>query len=151
MGNISAVQEYLKATGGLDIEEKDAKGITCLGYAVGANRIAIVKMLLDAKADPYHCDSSGGTALHYAGAYGRKELTEFLIKAGHPVNPANTLGKTPLALATQNKMKETIELLKTKGAAVDGKLTKGESRTVARGIITSTKGMGTAAQKQLNE
>jgi len=117
-GDLKAVEDYIKASksaGKTDLEAKDSKGITCLGYAVGANRIAVVKLLLSEKADPAACDSSGGTAVHYAAAYGRKELLEFLLKGGASVNAKTTQGQTPLALATKNKQKDAIDLLKSKG------------------------------------
>jgi len=117
-GDVKAVEDYIKAgksAGKMDLEAKDSKGISCLGYAVGANRIAVVKLLLSEKADPSACDSSGGTAVHYAAAYGRKELLECLIKGGVSVNAKTTQGQTPLALATKNKQKDAIDLLKSKG------------------------------------
>jgi len=117
-GDLKAVEDYIKASksaGKMDLEAKDSKGISCLGYAVGANRIAVVKLLLSEKADPSACDSSGGTAVHYAAAYGRKELLEFLIKGGAAVNAKTTQGQTPLALATKNKQKDAMDLLKSKG------------------------------------
>ena len=55
---------------------QDYKGITPLGYAIGANRIAVVKLRLDSRANPYAVDSSGNSGLHYAAGYGRKELLE---------------------------------------------------------------------------
>mmetsp|Transcript_33110 Transcript_33110/g.51336 ORF Transcript_33110/g.51336 Transcript_33110/m.51336 type:complete len:274 (-) Transcript_33110:72-893(-) len=116
MGDIKAVEDYIKAAAGKPaLDAKDAKGVTCLGHAIGANRIAVVKLLLENKADPTQCDASGGTGLHYAAAYGRKELLEFLIKGGGSVNAKTTQGQTPLALATKNKQKEAIDLLKSKG------------------------------------
>ena len=60
------------------IIKQDYKGITALGYAIGANRIAVVKLLLDSRANPYAVDSSGNSGLHYAAGYGRKELLESL-------------------------------------------------------------------------
>merc|ERR1719195_2275968 len=98
MGDKKSVEDYLKAPG-MDIDAKDAKGISCLGYAIGANRIAIVKMLMDKKAKPAEVDTSGGSGVHYAAAYGRKELLEFLLKNGGNANKKNTAGQTPLALA----------------------------------------------------
>merc|ERR1711862_809161 len=38
MGDTKALAAFLDSPGDFDIEEKDSKGITCLGYAVGANR-----------------------------------------------------------------------------------------------------------------
>jgi len=115
MGDRKALQDYLNAASSPDLEAKDAKGVSCLGYAVGANRIAVVQLLLEKKADATQCDASGGSALHYAAAYGRKELLEFFLKGGLAVNAKTMQGQTPLALATKNKQKEAIELLKAKG------------------------------------
>merc|ERR550525_368019 len=115
MGDLKAVLDCL-ATSSSAVEATDSKGITGLGYAIGANRIAIVKLLLEKKADASKCDLSGGNGVHYAAAYGRKELLDLLIKGGVSVNAKNTQGQTPLALATKNKQKEAIELLKAKKA-----------------------------------
>merc|ERR1712217_22727 len=113
MGDSKSVQDFLNAPGA-DIEAKDAKGISCLGYAIGANRIAVVKLLMDKKANPKEVDTSGCSGVHYAAAYGRKDLLEFLVKNGGDVNKKNTAGQTPLALATKNKQTATVELLKSK-------------------------------------
>jgi hypothetical protein len=121
MGNLKAVEEYLNVTEGTttqDLEAKDSRGVTCLGYAIGANRTAVVQLLLKHGANPWCCDSSGGTGLHYAAAYGRRELLEFLINAGGDVNARNTQGQTPLALATKNKQREIIQLLKSRGGEI---------------------------------
>lgn len=119
-GDEAAVENYIKATEGneakRDIDGKDAKGISCLGYAIGGNRIAIVKLLLEAKANAWEIDTFGGSALHYAAAYGRTKLLEYFLGAGGDVNKTNTQGQTPLALATKNRMKDAIDLLKAKGA-----------------------------------
>merc|ERR1719195_646964 len=117
MGDSKSVKDFLSAPG-TDIEAKDAKGISCLGYAIGANRIAIVKLLMDKKANPAEVDTSGSSGLHYAAAYGRKDLLEFLVKNGGNVNKKNTAGQTPLALATKNKQTATIDVLKSKGATM---------------------------------
>lgn len=118
-GDVAALETYLRATENnlqkRDIDGKDAKGITCLGYAIGANRTTIVKLLLEAKANPWEIDTNGGTAIHYAAAYGRKELLEYFISAGGNVNQANTQGQTPLVLAMKNKMKDAVEILKANG------------------------------------
>merc|ERR1712151_420367 len=117
MGDVKSIEAYLSA--GNDVDAKDAKGVTCLGYAVGANRSPVVKLLMDKKADPAAVDTSGGTAAHYAAAYGRKDLLEYLLKSGVPVNKKNIQGQTPLALATKNKQTATIDLLKSKGGTLD--------------------------------
>merc|ERR1711879_397638 len=113
-GDLKAVQDFLGRKKPLD--GQDHKGITALGYAIGANRIAVVKLLLDQRANPYSVDSSGNSGLHYAAGYGRKELLEYLLKIGVNVNQANAKGQTPLAVATINKHSTTIEILKAAGA-----------------------------------
>jgi len=113
-GDLKAVQEFLDKKKPLD--GQDQKGITPLGYAVGANRIAVVKLLLDSRANPFAVDSSGNSALHYAAGYGRKELVEYLLKTGSNVSQANSQGRRPLDVATQNKHDLVIQVLKSHGA-----------------------------------
>merc|ERR1712066_145966 len=102
MGDTKALAAFLDSPGDFDIEEKDSKGITCLGYAVGANRPEVVKVLLGKKASTAAVDTAGNSALHYAAAYGRTEMVKFLI-GSCKVDAANTAGQTPLALAMKNK------------------------------------------------
>eukprot|EP00930_Biecheleria_cincta_P071651 TRINITY_DN59124_c0_g1_i1.p1 TRINITY_DN59124_c0_g1~~TRINITY_DN59124_c0_g1_i1.p1 ORF type:complete len:165 (-),score=34.79 TRINITY_DN59124_c0_g1_i1:92-586(-) len=118
-GQLKTVEDYLDATkddpASRNIDEKDAKGITCLGFAIGANRPHVVKLLLESKANPSETDNSGGNALHYAAAYGRVELCKYFLNAKIDANKQNTQGQTPLALATKNKMKEVVDLLEKAG------------------------------------
>jgi hypothetical protein len=113
-GDLKSVQEYLDKKKSLDAQ--DHKGITALGYAVGANRIAVVKLLLDSRANPFAVDSSGNSALHYAAGYGRKELVEYLLKTGSGHSQANSQGRRPLDVATQNRHDSVVQVLKAHGA-----------------------------------
>jgi len=113
-GDLKSVNEHLKR--GKPVDVQDAKGITPLGYAIGANRIAVVKQLLDSRANPFAVDASGNSGLHYAAGYGRKELSEYLLKMGASVNQANAQGQTPLAVATRNRQAEVIRVLQKAGA-----------------------------------
>lgn len=113
-GDLKAVQDFLEKKKPLDAQ--DHKGITPLGYAIGANRIAVVKLLLDSRANPYAVDSTGNSGLHYAAGYGRKELLEYLLKVGANVGQANSQGQTPLAVATQNRQEACIQVLRAHGA-----------------------------------
>eukprot|EP00438_Fugacium_kawagutii_P013813 Skav210604 [mRNA] locus=scaffold234:65601:66426:+ [translate_table: standard] len=99
-------------------------GMTCITTCVmlydpsdiGANRIAVVKLLLDSRANPYSVDSSGNSGLHYAAGYGRRELLEYLLKVGANVNQPNAQGLTPLGAATQNRQEGTMGVLISHGA-----------------------------------
>jgi hypothetical protein len=113
-GDLKAVQEFLEKKQPLDAQ--DQKGITPLGYAIGANRIAVVKLLLDNRANPFAVDSSGNSGLHYAAGYGRKELCEYLLKTGTSVAQPNAQGRKPIDVARQNKHDAVVELLKSHGA-----------------------------------
>jgi len=115
LGDLKAVQQFQEKGRPLDVQ--DSKGITALGYAIGANRIAVVKLLLDNRANPVAVDSAGNGGLHYAAGYGRKELLEYLIKTGCGVQQSNSQGQTPLVVvARTNKQQACIELLQKHGA-----------------------------------
>merc|ERR1712060_985303 len=92
-GDLKAVQDFLGRKKPLD--GQDHKGITPLGYAIGANKIAVVKLLLDNRANAYAVDSTGNSGLHYAAGYGRKELLEYLLKTGMGGNMMNAQGRRP--------------------------------------------------------
>merc|ERR1719183_2205732 len=113
-GDLKAVQEYLEKKRPLDAQ--DQKGITALGYAVGANRIAVVKLLLDSRANPFAVDASGNSALHYAAGYGRKELVEYLLKTGASVAQTNSQGQKPLDVANINRQEDVVQVLRAHGA-----------------------------------
>jgi len=113
-GDLKSVNEHVAS--GKPVDVQDAKGITPLGYAIGANRIAVVKQLLDSRANPFAVDSSGNSGLHYAAGYGRKELTEYLLKTGAAVNQSNAQGQTPLSVATMNRHNVVIGILQKAGA-----------------------------------
>merc|ERR1719203_125710 len=113
-GDLKAVQEYMAKKQPLDAQ--DQKGITPLGYAIGANRIAVVKLLLDSRANPFAVDANGNSGLHYAAGYGRKELVEYLVKTGASVNQANAQGQTPFSVATVNRHEAVIQVLRAHGA-----------------------------------
>merc|ERR1711862_571165 len=65
MGYEGAVDEYLANPTTKEqpdgVDDRDHKGITPLAYAIGADRLKIVKKLVDQKADPAVCDNAGNT------------------------------------------------------------------------------------------
>jgi ankyrin repeat protein len=64
IGNEAALKRLIEE--GADVNEKDGRGITPLGVAVGFNRIPCVKALLAAGANVRLADARGSTVLHYA-------------------------------------------------------------------------------------
>jgi len=113
-GDIDSVKQHV-ANKQL-VNDKDNRGITPLGYALGANRGPVVQLLLESHANPHSVDNSGNSGLHYASGYGRMELVEFLLKAKANVSQANAQGQTPLVVATMNKHASTIQILQQYGA-----------------------------------
>jgi hypothetical protein len=113
-GDLQKVQEFLSR--GQAIDAQDLRGVTPLGYAIGTNRIAVVKCLLDGRANPHAVDANGNSGLHYAAGYGRKELCEYLIRVNANINHANSQGQTPLAVSTVNRHAQIIQLLQANGA-----------------------------------
>lgn len=74
--------------------------------AASERQPALIRLFLDSKADPMHCDEDGNTALHKAvniiGHQKNRHNTVFcvndLIVAGLDVNAENKAGQTPLDL-----------------------------------------------------
>uniref|UniRef100_A0A7S1QNN2 Uncharacterized protein n=1 Tax=Alexandrium catenella TaxID=2925 RepID=A0A7S1QNN2_ALECA len=115
-GDIVSVQGFLDKTR-TTVDARDHKGVTPLGYAVGANRIGVVQRLLESRASQYLLDKNDNSAMHFAAGYGRTELVEHLLQARAAVNQKNANGQTPLAVARLNKHDASIKILKACGAS----------------------------------
>jgi Fe-S cluster biosynthesis and repair protein YggX len=113
-GDLQKMQEFL--ADGKDVNAKDFKGVTALGYAVGHDQLSTVKVLIDAKANINDVDSAGNSAVHFAAGYGRVKVLEHLLARGANASKANQQGQTPMAVAQQNKQQQAVALLQRHGA-----------------------------------
>jgi Fe-S cluster biosynthesis and repair protein YggX len=113
-GDLQKMQEFL--ADGKDVNAKDFKGVTALGYAVGHDQLSTVKVLIDAKANINDVDSTGNSAVHFAAGYGRVKVLEHLLARGANASKANQQGQTPMAVAQQNKQQQAVALLQRHGA-----------------------------------
>ena len=113
-GDLQKMQEFL--ADGKDVNAKDFKGVTALGYAVGHDQLSVVKVLIDAKANINDVDSAGNSAVHFAAGYGRVKVLEHLLARGANASKANQQGQTPMAVAQQNKQQQAVALLQRHGA-----------------------------------
>jgi hypothetical protein len=113
-GDLQRIQEFLKD--GKNVNSKDFKGVTPLGYAVGHDQLSVVKVLIDAKANINEIDSAGNSAVHFAAGYGRVKVLEHLLARGANASKVNQMGLTPLAAAQQNNQQQAVAILQRNGA-----------------------------------
>src|SRR5689334_12505923 len=79
-----------------------AAGRTDVADAAMKRDKAVLRTLIQQKADVNVPQSDGATALHWAVYHGDKEAVDMLIRAGANVKAANREGSTPLWLASVN-------------------------------------------------
>ena len=114
---------------GVDVNERDDRGITALLQAVEAKLPANVAALLEAGADASVLTQDGDTPLHLAAmwppkSYGRRDdppapdtlMVVALVAAGADVDARNERGETPLHLATRNRHQPVVDKLLALGA-----------------------------------
>ncbi|MEX0653824.1 MAG: ankyrin repeat domain-containing protein [Phycisphaeraceae bacterium] len=88
---------------------------TPLHIALSYNEPAVVRRLVEARADLTARDAHGRTPLHQAA--GRDaDLVAFLLEHGADINAENNRGQTPLDLAQQFTNQSVTELLERRGA-----------------------------------
>lgn len=117
VGNVDEIKKFI--ADGKDVNQKDGRGITPLGVAVGFNRVDAVKELLSSGADVSLTDKQGNTVLHYAAGYGRVEAAELLLDAGADMKAMNNDNQTPLDVAELNQEAVMIEFLKKHSPALE--------------------------------
>jgi ankyrin repeat protein/predicted Ser/Thr protein kinase len=121
-GKVDVVKTMLAH--GANINERDGDGNTALMVAAEGspyltNNVAMVQMLIDARASLEAKDSRGRTALHRAAAEGRTNVVGLLLNSGALVNPKNIDGATPLAYAVEFGKMQAVQLLIAHQAHVD--------------------------------
>lgn len=104
------VAEYL-AKNVRDINYNSPSGTALAAAAVKGNT-AIIKVLLENKANPDVADGTGMTALLYASQFENKEMIQLLLKYKANKKLANNDGKSAMDFAVFNKNQEIIDLLK---------------------------------------
>ncbi|MBN2774260.1 MAG: ankyrin repeat domain-containing protein [Prolixibacteraceae bacterium] len=93
-GNLDIVKQHIAA--GTDINKKDQmSGTTPLITAATFGKTDIVKVLLDANANPDLKNNEGSTALHAAAFFCRVEIVQMLLDAGADKTIKNNHGGTP--------------------------------------------------------
>jgi hypothetical protein len=97
---------------------------TALHYATANNKIKVVQVLINAKADLELVQNSGlmrGSALHIAAFLGHTEIAKLLIDSKANIELRDSMGSTPLCVAVRDRTvrEETAKMFIAEGADVD--------------------------------
>jgi len=97
----------------LIVDETDEDGRTALILASVMHHTDIVKMLLEAGANPNLTDGYGKTALMWAAYWGRSRtsIVKMLLEAGAKPNLTDKDGKTALMLASEKGHTDIVKML----------------------------------------
>jgi len=98
-----------------------------LADAVEQGNKALVRTLLDARADVNAAQVDGMTALHWAVYRDDLETAGLLVRSGARVNALNRYGVPPLSLACTNGNPDLVTLLLGAGADANASLPGGET------------------------
>jgi ankyrin repeat protein len=107
---VNAVESLLKHQADPSLPENTSGRSTPLHFAALQGNQEIVKLLLDARADPKALNSEGKSPLYFCIEYQHPELIPLLVTPETINQPANS-GKTPLILAVDIGRKDSVESL----------------------------------------
>jgi ankyrin repeat protein len=110
-------QEFCQAC--IDGYDINNQYYTYLTRATGNGHFEIVKLLLDAGADPDIPDERGRTPLMIASKKGYDQIIKLLIKKGANLETQDSKGWTPLIHASHRGQVEIVKLLLTAGADIN--------------------------------
>ena len=108
-GDLSAIKLFVAA--GMDVNAKNGRGDPALACAAGAGHTAIVRALIDAKADVLEQDADGRTALSEAAYTERIDVLQLLLKHDFDVHSRNEA----VAKAARSGHTQALSVLKDAG------------------------------------
>jgi ankyrin repeat protein len=101
-----------------DVNMTNSKGWTALHAAMDSmDRVDIIKLLLESKADPNIKNDYGSTPIVLAAQDGRTDVVHLLLQAGADPMARNSSGSTSLHRAAGDGHLDTVKLLVEEGAA----------------------------------
>lgn len=121
-GDIAAVQELIRQ--GHDVNARGEGGWTALLFSSAQGYPKIMKVLLDAGANPDICNVLGITPLIYGARYENMEIVKMLIDYGADINLRDKHGDTALMKATEFGNIKVIDILIQAGADITIKNSK---------------------------
>ncbi len=117
--NDTATVALLLSEKHIALEEKSLKGYSALHYAVLNKNKKIIRLLLQAGANPQTIASNRMTPLHETASHASTSIAQILIEAGAPLNALGPHQNNPLHFATAQNNVALIQLLLKKGATYD--------------------------------
>jgi uncharacterized protein len=111
-GHAAIVEFLLKNGADVKLAARNAQKVTALHAGASRGGAEIVKMLLEAGADPNAKQERGFVALHSAAANGNVAVAELLLKHGARADAKADDGKTPADVAFEGGHKDLAEMLK---------------------------------------
>ena len=130
-GNTDAVTVILNAGAAIDAKET-WNGQTALMWAAAAGHAAVVRTLIDRRADIHVRSNSGATALLFAARHGSLDAVRALVAAGADVKGARPDGATALLVAVINGHEDLVDFLLDKGA--DPNVEGGSTELTVQGV-----------------
>jgi ankyrin repeat protein len=94
-----------------ELGARDPASVNAFGEDTGQAPKEIVRMLIDAGADPNARSATGGTPLHTAAFTGDVTMVRLLLAAGASSAVEDERGRTPLDLARERGQSEAAALL----------------------------------------
>ena len=113
-GHLELVRRLVER--GADVHARTHMLQTPLHFAAGRN-VDVMRLLLDAGADPNAIDRQGVTALHPSVREGDANCVRLLLERGCDPNIASELGSTPLMVAAMRQLPDVVTLLLGSGAS----------------------------------
>jgi ankyrin repeat protein len=114
-GDAAAMKSALAAGGGTEAQERMSQR-TALHFAAENGNMEVVRMLLDAKANPNAQDRTGKTPVTIAAERGKPEVLKALVAAGGNPNSRDQVEGSPLLWASGLGGPETVAILLEAGA-----------------------------------
>ncbi len=111
-GHPAIVEFLLKNGADVKLAARNAQKVTALHAGASRGGAEIVKMLLEAGADPSAKQERGFVPLHSAAANGNAAVVELLLKHGARADAKADDGKTPADMASESGHKDLAEMLK---------------------------------------
>ena len=114
-GDAAAMKSALAAGGGTEGQERMSQR-TALHFAAENGNMDVVRMLLDAKANPNAQDRTGKTPVTIAAERGKPDVLKALLAAGGNANSRDQVEGSPLLWAAGLGGPETVTVLLDAGA-----------------------------------